>query len=178
MRYDFIAELFLKENDEIPRYRTRLNGVNDERELINKIGMAEDNSYWNGVDYLKEMDLKELTEFFSLEENPELASVISEGNECSKVILHAYEIESGFYIGCNFGKDKCFFAQFEGNAPESKVLIKLNSNSSRVMQIQLKRLKARMDVLTLFEVMDRLVSDYDDIDESSCDRLKEDLKKR
>jgi len=48
----------------------------------------------------------------------------------------------------------------------------LNRNSSKVIEQPLKRLKEKMDLLTLFEVMDRLITNYADVDESSINQLK------
>jgi len=178
MSYDFIAELFVNKDDKEPRYKTHLWGIKDGKTFIREIVMTSYRTSWSdGDDYIKEMDFRELTEYFPLEENPEFETLISEGEKCSKVVLYAYEIDPRFSIGCIFGKDGCFFACFEGNAPDSKVLIRLNRNSSKIMQTNLKSLKARMEVLTLYEVMDRLTGDYKDFDESSCDHLKADLKK-
>ena len=173
MRYDFIAELFVKKDDKEPRYKTHLWGIKDEKNFIKEIGMTSCCLMWSdGDDYMKEMDLWELTEYFSLKDNPELAALFFEGEKCSKVVLYAYEVESGFSIGCNFGSDNCFFAYFSGNAPDSKVTIRLNRNSSKVIEQPLKRLKEKMDLLTLFEVMDRLKTNYADVDESSINQLK------
>ena len=113
MRYDFIAELFVKKDDKEPRYKTHLWGIKDEKNFIKEIGMTSCCFMWSdGDDYMKEMDLWELTEYFSLKDNPELAALFFEGEKCSKVVLYAYEVESGFSIGCNFGSDNCFFAYF------------------------------------------------------------------
>ena len=75
MRYDFIAELFVKKDDKEPRYKTHLWGIKDEKNFIKEIGMTSCCFMWSyGDDYMKEMDLWELTEYFSLKDNPELLS--------------------------------------------------------------------------------------------------------
>ena len=66
MRYDFIAELFVKKDDKEPRYKTHLWGIKDEKNFIKEIGMTSCCLMWSdGDDYMKEMDLWELTEYFS-----------------------------------------------------------------------------------------------------------------
>ena len=86
MRYDFIAEFFREKEDVTPIYKTHLWGTENAESFIKEIGMTEDKDSTPGyIDYTKEMHQCELTEHFSLEENPELASIIFEGKECRKI---------------------------------------------------------------------------------------------
>ena len=88
MIYDFIAEFFRDKNDTSPMYRTHLWGIQNAESFIKSIGMIEDPDSTSGfIDYLKEMNQCELIELFSLEENPELADIIFEGEACRKIIL-------------------------------------------------------------------------------------------
>ena len=160
MRYDFIAEFFREKEDVTPIYKTHLWGTENAESFIKEIGMTEDKDSTPGyIDYTKEMHQCELTEHFSLEENPELASIIFEGKECRKIILHAYELEYEGEIWCHFGTEDTAWATFTGNKPESRVIISDMYNPP-VVNLPLRCFKEKMGVLTLFEVMDRLEKDY------------------
>lgn len=160
MKYDFIAEFFREKEDVTPIYKTHLWGTENAESFIKEIGMTEDKDSTPGyIDYTKEMHQCELTEHFSLEENPELASIIFEGKECRKIILHAYELEYESEIWCHFGIEDTAWATFTGNKPDSRVIIS-DMYSPPVVNLPLRCFKEKMGVLTLFEVMDRLEKDY------------------
>ena len=121
MIYDFIAEFFRDKNDTSPMYRTHLWGIQNAESFIKSIGMIEDPDSTSGfIDYIKEMNKGELTELFSLEENPELADIIFEGETCRKIILHAYELDEEYDIRCSFGVEDAIWATFSGNRPDSR----------------------------------------------------------
>ena len=172
MIYDFIAEFFRDKNDTSPMYRTHLWGIQNAESFIKSIGMIEDPDSTSGfIDYLKEMNQCELIELFSLEENPELADIIFEGEACRKIILHAYEIEEEFEIRCSFGVEDAIWATFSGNRPDSRVRIS-GMYQEPVIDLPLRCFKEKMGVLTLFEVMHRLEKEYSHIFDEDLDGLR------
>ena len=172
MIYDFIAEFFRDKNDTSPMYRTHLWGIQNAESFIKSIGMIEDPDSTSGfIDYLKEMNQCELIELFSLEENPELADIIFEGEACRKIILHAYEIEEEFEIRCSFGVEDAIWATFSGNRPDSRVRIS-GMYQEPVIDLPLRCFKEKMGVLTLFEVMHRLEKEYSHIFDEDLDALR------
>ena len=172
MIYDFIAEFFRDKNDTSPMYRTHLWGIQNEESFIKSIGMIEDPDSTSGfIDYLKEMNQCKLTELFSLEENPELADIIFEGEACRKIVLHAYEIEEKFEIRCSFGVEDAIWATFSGNRQDSRVRIS-SMYQEPVIDLPLRCFKEKMGVLTLFEVMHRLEKDYSHIFDEDLDGLR------
>lgn len=176
MSYDFIAEFFKEKKDETPLYKTHLWGVADAASFIRDAGMLEDPDSTPGyTDYFKEVNQFELTELFEIEDNPELASILFEGKECKKIVLHAYETEPGIDIGCRFGMEDTAWVRFTGNKSESRVIIS-DMYSPPVVNLPLRCFKEKMGVLTLFEVMDRLQKDYRRIlDEDDIKELGEDF---
>lgn len=172
MIYDFIAELFRDKNDTSPMYRTHLWGIPNEESFIKSIGMIENPDSTSGfIDYLKEVNLCELTELLLLEENPELTDIIFEGEACRKIILHAYEIEEKFEIRCSFGVEDAIWATFSGNRQDSRVRIS-SMYQEPVIDLPLRCFKEKMGVLTLFEVMHRLEKDYSHIFDEDLDGLR------
>ena len=175
MIYDFIAEFFRDKNDTSPTYRTHLGGIQNEESFIKSIGMIEDPDSTSGfIDYLKEMNQCKLTELFSLEENPELADIIFEGEACRKIVLHAYEIEEKFEIRCSFGVEDAIWATFSGNRPDSRVRIS-SMYQEPVIDLPLRCFKEKMGVLTLFEVMHRLEKEYSNIFDEDLDGLRKEF---
>ena len=172
MIYDFIAEFFRDKNDTSPMYRTHLWGIQNAESFIKSIGMIEDPDSTSGfIDYIKEMNKGELTELFSLEENPELADIIFEGETCRKIILHAYELDEEYDIRCSFGVEDAIWATFSGNRPDSRVRIS-SMYQEPVIDLPLRCFKEKMGVLTLFEVMHRLEKDYSHIFEEDLNDLR------
>ena len=172
MIYDFIAELFRDKNDTSPMYRTHLWGLQNEESFIKSIGMIENPDSTSGfIDYIKEVNLCELTELLLLEENPELTDIIFEGEACRKIILHAYEIEEKFEIRCSFGVEDAIWATFSGNRQDSRVRIS-SMYQEPVIDLPLRCFKEKMGVLTLFEVMHRLEKDYSHIFDEDLDGLR------
>ena len=172
MIYDFIAEFFRDKNDTSPMYRTHLWGIQNAEPFIKSIGMIEDPDSTSGfIDYLKEMNQCKLTELFSLEENPELADIIFEGEACRKIVLHAYEIEEKFEIRCSFGVEDAIWAPFSGNRPDSRVRIS-SMYQEPVIDLPLRCFKEKMGVLTLFEVMHRLEKECSHIFDEDLDGLR------
>lgn len=160
MMYDFIAAFYGSEEDETPRYRTHLFGNDLSEPIIRKIGMNVDPDSTPGyLDYIKEISIEDMSEFFPLQKNPELASIIFEGEPCGKIVLHAYESDPGSMICCRFGTEEKIMATFTGNQPASRVRIS-GLDSPAVVDLPLNCFKERMHVLTLFEVMERLKQDY------------------
>ena len=158
--YDFIAELFVDKRSEKPLYKTHIWGIPGDEEVIRKLGFIPDpDSTPMYTDYLKEIRPHELSRFCSLEDNPELTSILLEGKQCRKVILHAYETEVDMEIGCQFGIEDTLWATFTGNKPNSRVRIS-NMYCPPVVDLPLRCFKEKMGVLTLFEVMDRLKKTY------------------
>ena len=122
--YDFIAELFVDKRSEKPLYKTHIWGIPGDEETIKRLGFSVDpESMPMYTDYLKEMRPNELARHCSLEANPELASILLEGNQCRKVILHAYQTEVDMELGCQFGIEDSLWATFTGNKPNSRVRI-------------------------------------------------------
>ena len=158
--YDFIAELFVDKRSEKPLYKTHIWGIPGDEETIKRLGFSEDpESMPMYTDYLKEMRPNELTRMCSLEDNPELASILLEGNQCRKVILHAYQTEVDMELGCQFGIEDCLWATFSGNKEDSRVRIS-NMYYPPVVDLPLRCFKEKMGVLTLFEVMEKLQKRY------------------
>lgn len=172
MIYDFIAEFFRDKNDTSPTYITNLWGIQDAESLIKSTGMIKDPESTCGfINYLKEMHQCELTELFSLEENPELADIIFEGEACRKIVLHAYELEEESEIRCSFGVEEAIWATFSGNRPDSRVRIS-SMYHEPVIDLPLRCFKEKMGVLTLFEVIQRLEKDYSHIFDEDLNDLR------
>ena len=175
MTYAFIAEFFREKMDETPTYTTHLWGVDDAESFISRTGMTEDHdSVLSYIDFIKEMNQHELTEIFSLQENPELASIIFEGKDCRKIVLHAYEMDEECELRCSFGVEEALWATFSGNKPDSRVTISEMYNQPEV-DLPLRCFKEKMGVLTLFEVISRLKEDYWDALGNDLDRIREDF---
>ena len=172
MIYDFIAEFFRDTNDASATYRTHLRGIHDAESLIKRIGMVEDPESTSGlIDYLKEMHQCELTELFTLKENPELADIIFEGDGCRRIVLHAYELEAEPEIRCSFGVEDAIWATFSGNRADSRVRI-TSMYQKPVIDLPLRCFKEKMGVLTLFEVMQRLEKEYSHIVDEDLNNLR------
>lgn len=169
MTYAFIAEFYKKETDETPAYTTRLWHTEDGVSLIDRTGMEADPlSLPDSTDYVKVVSHHELAGVFSLEDNPELESIILKGQECRKTVLHAYEIEHEPVIACEFGVEGTIWASFTGNKPDSRVHISYMYNPEAA-SLPLRCFKEKMGVLTVNEVIDRLQDDYRHISEDNLE---------
>lgn len=173
MRYDFIAEFYKETADETPIYKTHLNGINDPESFIRENGFEEVQNGWY-ADQGLETDISGLQDLIDGTRNPELLSICFEGEECKKIVIMAYEIESGCesFIGCNFGKENSLMARFGGNQFDSVVQIVGDKKS---FTLPLKCFKNKYDVLTIFEAMDRIKKDYCDLVESDLDKMENDF---
>lgn len=171
MTYEFIADFYKGDNDETPIYKTHLTTNHDQDSLIMSLGMKEEIAPGWYVDYFKEVTLDELTENFPLNDNPELSLILFEGVKCTKIILRACEVECGFVLGCNFGKSNSLFVRFAGNSHDSNVTI-TDEVSSKSVKLKLGNLKEKMEVITVFEVMEKLQKEYSDCEIDTIQLLK------
>ena len=154
MRYDFIAEFFAAATDLEPIYRTHLNDIQDEEGFIKEngfVGVTDTSDY----DYLLETDVNHLNGIVSGESNPEMLAICFEGDICERVRITAYEFCEGeaAFVGFCYGDDFEYEVVFEGNRPDDKVVIETCGGP---IIAPLSVLKERFNVLTLFEVADRL----------------------
>lgn len=167
----FIAEFYKTDKDETPLYSTQLCRIEDNEAFIKSIGMEEDPlSLPGSTDYIKVVKQYELTELFPLENNPELESIILEGHECRKAVLHAYETKSDINIVCDLGVEGTIWAYFTGNKPDSRVRIS-HMYFPPVADLPLRCFKEKMGVLTLNEVIDKLETEYGHICIDNIDEL-------
>ena len=171
MMHVFIAEFYKTETDETPLYSTQLCHIEDSEAFIKSIGMEEDPlSLPGSTDYIKVVKQYELTELFPLENNPELETIILEGQECRKTVLHAYETKSDINIVCDLGVEGTIWAHFTGNKPDSRVRIS-HMYFPPVADLPLRCFKEKMGVLTLNEVIDKLETEYGHICIDNIDEL-------
>ena len=97
--------------------------------------------------------------------------ILFEGVKCTKIILRACEVECGFELGCNFGKNNSLFVRFAGNSHDSNVTI-TDEVSSKSVKLKLGKLKEKMKVITVFEIMKKLQKDYSDCEIDTIQLLK------
>ena len=154
MYYDFIAEFFANSNDAEPIYRTYVNGVQDAEGFIREKGFVEVADEWEG-DFVLETDMECLNGWVDENLNPELLTICLEGEVCDRVRIYAFEYHAGegSFIGFCYGDDDEYRVVFEGNRPDDKVVIETCGGP---ITAPLHYLKERFNVLTLFEVMERL----------------------
>ena len=154
MYYDFIAEFFANSNDAEPIYRTYVNGVQDTEGFIREKGFVKVADEWEG-DFVLETDIECLNGWVDANLNPELLTICLEGEVCDRVRIYAFEYHAGegSFIGFCYGDDDEYRVVFEGNRPDDKVVIETCGGP---ITAPLHYLKERFNVLTLFEVVDRL----------------------
>lgn len=154
MYYDFIAEFFANSNDAEPIYRTYVNGVQDTEGFIREKGFVKVADEWEG-DFVLETDMECLNGWVDANLNPELLTICLEGEVCDRVRIYAFEYHAGegSFIGFCYGDDDEYRVVFEGNRPDDKVVIETCGGP---ITAPLHYLKERFNVLTLFEVVDRL----------------------
>ena len=154
MYYDFIAEFFANSNDAEPIYRTYVNGVQDAEGFIREKGFVKVADEWEG-DFVLETDMECLNGWVDANLNPELLTICLEGEVCDRVRIYAFEYHAGegSFIGFCYGDDDEYRVVFEGNRPDDKVVIETCGGP---ITAPLHYLKERFNVLTLFEVMERL----------------------
>lgn len=154
MYYDFIAEFFANPNDAEPIYRTYVNGVQDTEGFIREKGFVKVADEWEG-DFVLETDMECLNGWVDANLNPELLTICLEGEVCDRVRIYAFEYHAGegSFIGFCYGDDDEYRVVFEGNRPDDKVVIETCGGP---ITAPLHYLKERFNVLTLFEVVDRL----------------------
>ena len=154
MRYDFIAEFFAKPTDKEPIYRTRLNEIQPECNFLKDNGFVYV-SFNSDYDYILETNIEHLQKIVPGESNPELLTICFEGEVCERVRITAYEFCEGeaAFAGFCYGDDFEYEVVFEGNRPDDKVVIETCGGP---ITAPLHYLKERFNVLTLFEVVDRL----------------------
>ena len=177
MMYDFIAEFYLDRRHEEPTYKTHLWGIShaDAMAFIESNGFIKDPDTTPGyTDYILETNSIDLTGLFPLEENPELAEIFFEGKECKRVLLHAYEVEPGSELGCSFGIEDTLWARFTGNKPDSRVTIS-HMYFPPVVDLPLRCFKEKFEVLTLFEVMDKLKKFYRHCTPEDLEKIQEEF---
>ncbi len=160
MYYDFIAEFFANSNDAEPIYRTYVNGVQDAEGFIREKGFVEVADEWEG-DFVLETDMECLNGWVDANLNPELLTICLEGEVCDRVRIYAFEYHAGegSFIGFCYGDDDEYRVVFAGNRPDDKVVIETCGGP---ITAPLHYLKERFNVLTLFEVMERLEKRIDE----------------
>ena len=154
MYYDFIAEFFANSNDAEPIYRTYVNGVQDTEGFIREKGFVKVADEWEG-DFVLETDMECLNGWVDANLNPELLTICLECEVCDRVRIYAFEYHAGegSFIGFCYGDDDEYRVVFEGYRPDDKVVIETCGGP---ITAPLHYLKERFNVLTLFEVVDRL----------------------
>ena len=161
MRYDFIAEFFAKASDKEPIYRTRLNEIQDEDGFLYENGFVKsvDNPYF---DYVLETDIEHLQKIIHGESNPEMLTICFDGEVCERVRVVVYEFFAGEYgfVGFCYGENLEFSVVFNGNKPDDKVVIETCGGP---ITAPLHMFKERFNVLTQFEVAERLEKRINDV---------------
>lgn len=173
MTFDFITEFYKEKDDETPLYRTHINGIRNEESFINDNGFKEVNDGWY-TDWMLETDMEGLQNLVDPEYNPELLAICFEGEPCKRIVIMAYEAEPGSFTGTYFGKDKSLSVSFQGNRNDDSVFI---GGERKSFSLPLKRFKEKYDVLTMHEVLHRIVEDYNDMTEADLPDMKKDFAK-
>ena len=161
MHYDFIAEFFAKPIDKEPIYRTRLNEIQSEENFLKDNGFTEV-AFNPDYDYVLETDIEHLQRIVPAEPNPEMLTIYFDAEVCERVRITAYEFCCGeeAFVGFCYGKDFEYSVVFEGNRPDDKVIIETCGGP---ITAPLEMLKERFNVLTQFEVAERLEKRINDV---------------
>lgn len=186
MRYDLVARFYTKAEDTKAAYACPL-GIYYEIRLGNleNRGFGIDPESTPGfLDYLKrESSVEELQELTQKGYVSEVMDVLYAGEKeggFARIEISAMEIETiddegtippfGIFLGDTF-------VEFQFTEPESPVLFTEGdpyeiTENTRTFEVSLGRLKEYFDVLTLYEVRDRLRKDFDDPKNWPFDRIK------
>lgn len=160
MKYQFIAEFYQDKHSEKPLYKTHLWGVDDGEGFIKEHGFTEVPDFNPEYpEYMKEMSEIDVAVLFQFHKNLELAEIIMAGKPCREAIVYAYPADEDTEICLKFGVEQAHWARFSGNNRDSRVQIS-EMYFEPVVDLPLRCFKAKMGVITLFEVMERLDSDY------------------
>ena len=157
MSYAYIAEFLKKKNGaEVALYRTVL--------------CRYEAVYIPEIDNGAKIQKRELTELFPPEKNPELSSILVDGKKYFKIILRPYNINEPNEYHCSFGADNGFSASIYGNVPDSRVVI-THKDSPDMIDLPLRCFKDKLNVITVFEVIERLKNDYRRLEKDDMETL-------
>lgn len=186
MRYDLVARFYRKADGAKAAYACPLGIYHESRmgNLENRGFGIDPDSTPGYLDYIKrDSSVEELQELTREGYVSEVMDVLYDGESeggYERIELSAMEIEtiddegtvppSGVFLGGTF-------VQFQSSEPEAPVTFidgdpyEANANT-RTFQVSLGRLKEYFDVLTLYEVRDRLKKDFDDPKQWPFERLE------
>ncbi len=184
MRYDLIAGFYRKADDSTPAYSSPLGTISwNIMQFLSKNGFSEDTESTPGyLDYIKkdacEKDLQGLTNKGYISE---ILDILSCGEDLERIEIKAREIDViddegtvpplGFFIHGTF-------VEFEKTEPLSPVWFidgdpyEANENTRR-FRVPMKKLKDYFDVITSFEVQDRLKENFAKGNPWTFEELKE-----
>ena len=184
MRYDLIASFYRKADDSTPAYSSPLGTISwNIMQFLSKNGFSEDPESTPGyLDYIKkdacEKDLQGLTHKGYISE---ILDILSCGEDFERIEIKAREIDViddegtvpplGFFIHGTF-------VEFEKTEPLSPVWFidgdpyEANENTRR-FRVPMKKLKDYFDVITSFEVQNRLKENFAKGNPWTFEELKE-----
>lgn len=162
MIYDFIAAFYENANDKEPRFRVPLGtfkGV-ETQSLLAK-GFTEVDGTQNWVtDYQKEVQEDELQEWTFEGYDPCEILTVLDGRDFGRIVINAYELEKTDDEGNIPARGihlNLASVTFTGNSHADDIVhIKENGGKHRHLEVPLVKLLRHFDVLTMFEVMDKM----------------------
>lgn len=162
MYYIFYAEFFENPTDATPKYSTRINGIEDAQMFISSNKFVRDTTSYE-EDYILEVDSDLLETLIDTDKNPEILSILFEGDVCNRMRVIAYCLSDGegTLLGCSFGHNDSIHIVFEGNKPEDSAIIWCKKQR---ITTSVKDLKTKLNTLTLSEVCTILETEYTNID--------------
>lgn len=162
MYYIFYAEFFENPTDATPKYSTQINGIEDAQMFISSNKFVRDTTSYE-EDYILEVDSDLLETLIDTDKNPEILSILFEGDVCNRMRVIAYCLSDGegAFLGCNFGHNESIHIVFEGNKPEDNALIWCEEQR---ITITVADIKTNLNALTLSEICTILETKYSNMD--------------
>ena len=180
MQYDLFVSFYTKESDSEPRYRCPLGfECQNDFNHYSSLGFIEKQEP-GYVDYYKDVDEYELPDYAQKGYVSEVMDVLYSGEVFEKIQIEALEFDMitdkgipprGFMIGETF-------VEFNWTEPLASVwFIKCDPNdespSDPRFRVPMKKLKDYFEVLTQFEVIERMKNTLQDANYWTFERLKD-----